>query len=64
MLEDRLHARTPLLPQAPCDPHHRVGRAVAVGEHARIEQVDAHRTRIVRQVDQPHPPRDLGRHVL
>ena len=54
VLEDRLHARPPLLPEALRHAHHRVGGAVAVGEDARVEQVDARRAAPVGEVDEPH----------
>ena len=41
LLKDGLHPGTPLLPQAPRHAHHRVCGAVAVGEHPRVEEVDA-----------------------
>ena len=41
LLQDGLHPGTPLLPQATRHAHHRVGGAVAVGEHPRVEEVDA-----------------------
>ena len=64
LLQDRLHPRPPLLPQPPGDAHHRVGGAVAVGEDAGVQQVDARRSRVVRQVDEPHPVDEGLRHVL
>ncbi len=56
LLEDRLLARSPLLQQPACDAHNRVGGPVAVGEDARVEQVDAEGAPLVGQVDKS----DLG----
>ena len=53
LLEDRLHARPPLLPEAARHAHDRVGGAVAVAEDARVEQVDAGRAAGVGEVDEP-----------
>ena len=53
LFEDRLHPRSPLVPQAPGDAHHRVGGAVAVREDTGVEKIDAGRTKIVGQVYQP-----------
>ena len=55
LLEDGLHPRPPLLPQALRHAHHRVGGAVPVGEDAGVQQVDAGGAGLVGQVDQPHP---------
>ena len=55
VFEDGLHARPPLVPQPSCDAHHRVGGAVAVGEDAGVEQVDADRAGLVGEVDEAHP---------
>ena len=54
LLQDGLHPRSPLLPQAPCNPHHRVGGAVPVGEDAGVQQVDAWRAGLVAQVYQAY----------
>ena len=54
LLQDGLHPGTPLLPQAPCHPHHRVGGAVPIGEDAGVQQVDAGGTGLVGQVDEAH----------
>ena len=55
LLQDGLHPGTPLLPQAPRHAHHRVCGAVAVGEHPRVEEVDAGSSPLVGQVYEPHP---------
>ena len=55
LFEDGLHPRPPLLPQALGHAHNRVGGAVAVGEDAGVEQVDAGGAGLVGQVDEAHP---------
>ena len=57
LFEDGLHPRTPLLPEAPRHPHHRVGGAVAVGEDAGVQEVDAGGSGLVGQVYEPHAVR-------
>ncbi len=57
LLEDRLHARSPLLPEPLRHAHDRVGGAVAVGEDARVEQVDAGVAALAREVEQAYLPR-------
>ena len=64
LLEDGLHARPPLLPEPPRDPHHRVGRAIAVGEDAGVQQVDAHRAPRVGEVDEADVGDEGFGHVL
>ena len=64
LFEDRLHPRPPLIPQPSRHPDHRVGGAVAVGEDAGVEQVDAGSAPVVRKVDEPHPVSEGLRHVL
>ena len=59
-----LHPRPPLLPHPVGHPHHRVGGAVPVGEHLRVQQIDARRTFVVAQVDEPHPVDDALGDVL
>ena len=54
VLQDGLHPGTPLLPQAVHHPHHRVGGAVAVGEDAGVQQVDARGAPRLGQVDELH----------
>ena len=54
LFQDGLHPGSPLLPQAPGHPHHRVGGAVAVGEDAGVQQVDARRPLLVGQVYQSY----------
>ena len=50
LFEDGLHPRPPLLPESLGDAHHRVGGAVAVGEDAGVQQVDAGGAGLVGQV--------------
>ena len=64
LFEDRLHPRPPLVPQALRHAHYRVGGAVAVGEDAGVEQVDAGSAPVVRQVDETHPAGYLFGDVL
>ena len=64
VIQDGLHPGTPLLPQPPGDPDHGIGGAVAVGEDAGVQQVDAGRSPVVGQVDEPHPAGDGLRHLL
>ena len=52
VFEDGLHARPPLIPEAVCDADDGVGGAVAVGEDARVEEVDAGRAVGVGEVDE------------
>ena len=64
LFEDGLHPRPPLLPQPLRHAHHRVGGAVAVGEDAGVQQVDAGGAGLVGQVDEPHPVDERLRDVL
>ena len=64
LFEDRLHPWPPLVPEAPCDAHHRVCCAIPVGEDAGVEQVDARRAPLIGEVDQPHPVGYLLRDLL
>ena len=64
LLEDRLHPGTPLLPQTPAHPHDGVGGAVAVGEDAGVQQVDAGSAAPVGQVDEPDPVGERFRNML
>ena len=54
LLEDGLHARTPLLPQPPGHAHDRVGGAVAVAEDAGVEEVDAGEALLRAEVHEPY----------
>ena len=64
LFEDRLHSRPPLVPQPSRHPDHGVGGAVAVGEDAGVEQVDAGSAPVVRKVDETHPAGYLFGDVL
>ena len=57
LFEDGLHPRPPLLPEALRHAHNRVGGAVAVGEDAGVQQVDAGGAGLVGQVYEAHPVR-------
>ena len=54
LLQDGLHPRPPLVPQALGDAHDGIGGAVPVGEDAGVQEVDAGRSPLVGQVDEPH----------
>ena len=54
LFQDGLHPGTPLLPQAPGHPDHRVGGAVPIGEDAGVQQVDAGRAGRVGQIYEPN----------
>ena len=54
LFEDGLHPRPPLVPEALGDAHDRIGGAVAVGEDAGVQQIDAGSSPLVGQVDEPH----------
>ena len=64
LFEDGLHPRPPLVPQALGDAHDGIGGAVAVGEDAGVQQVDAGRSPLVGQVDEAHLVYQGLRHVL
>ena len=64
LLQDGLHPRPPLLPEALRHAHHRVGGAVPVGEDAGVQQVDAGGAGLVRQVDEAHPVDERLRDVF
>ena len=51
-LQNGLHPRPPLVPQAPAHPNHRVGGPVPVGEDAGVQQVDARGAPLVGKVDE------------
>ena len=63
VLEDGLHARSPLIPEPPRHADDRVGGPVAVAEDAGVEEVDAGEALLRGEVHEPHLVGERRRHV-